>query len=378
MNTAAAPHRRSLRSGFTTGTAAAAATKAALETVLGDRPPSSVYIPFLSVGGVEIPVHRIERCGPQTAICTVIKDGGDDPDITHRAEIGARVTIGATDAADAAACPIVIEGGEGVGRVTKPGLAVAPGGPAINEGPRRMIQDAVRAVLAQRERRVAVQVEIFVPEGRRLALKTLNNRLGIVGGISILGTTGIVRPLSHDAYTATIHAALSVAAAAGQSPVVMSTGRRSERFAQTLFATLTEEAFVQIGDHFRFALQTAAALGVTSIVLTAFFGKALKMAQGAPHTHAAKASLALTQLAAWTRDLTDDTDLAAALEKCNTAREAFARLYPKHPVVVVAVGREILRHARFFTSGSAMAIDSLIFDFEGRPVYDSRQERARG
>jgi len=378
VNPSGASGKRALRSGFTTGTAAAAATKAALKTLLGEVPPTSVYVPFLSAGGVEVPVHRIERHGPQAASCTVIKDAGDDPDVTHRAEIGSRVTIDSVTAERVADCPIAIVGGEGVGKVTKPGLEVPPGEAAINAGPRRMIEDAVRGVLEQQGRRVAVHVEIFVPEGRRLALKTLNARLGIVDGISILGTTGIVRPLSHEAYTATIHAALSVAAATGQPLAILTTGRRSERFAQTLFAAVDETAFVQIGDHFQFALQTAAALSIPSVMVAVFFGKALKMAQGFPHTHAAKASLVLTALAAWTRELTGDARLGDAVAKANTAREAFAHLCPDHPEVIAVVGRAIVRHARLFASGSALAVDCMLLDYEGRPVYDSRRTKANG
>ena len=173
-----------------------------------------------------------------------------------------------------------------------------------------MIRAAVDAVLAGRRHGFDVRVRIFVPRGEALARQTLNARLGITGGISILGTTGIVRPMSHAAFTATIRSALSVAASSDASTAVLATGRRSERFAQAVLADLAEESFVQIGDYFRFAMETVAALAFESVIIAVFFGKALKMAQGIAHTHAAQAPLVLDRLAGWTRAATGDDRLA--------------------------------------------------------------------
>ena len=366
--------RKRLRSGFTTGTAAAAAAKAALLALVRPTPPRSVHIDFLSTGGVDIPVHRVERLGRQSARATVIKDAGDDPDVTHRAEIGARVTLGPADANQTSPLVVTIAGGEGVGRVTKPGLEVPPGEPAINAGPRRMIRTAVGQALGESALPAAVAVEIFVPEGRDLARKTLNARLGIVGGLSILGTTGVVKPLSHAAYTATIRAALSVARAGDRKAVALTTGRRSERFLQAHFADWDEEQFVQIGDYFQFAMRAAAEMDFRRVVLAVFFGKAVKMAMGVPHTHAARAELLLGHLADWTRDLTGDPATAESVRRANTAREAFMLLHKDHPQVIARVGREIVRHALAF-AGRRTAVHSLIFDYEGRVVFDSANRR---
>lgn len=359
-----------LRSGFTTGTAAAAAAKAALQALLDPSPPGRVHIDFLSEGGVDIPVARVECLAADTALATVIKDAGDDPDVTHRAEIGARVTLAPGIPDQTSPLAVTIRGGQGVGTVTKPGLELPPGEAAINPGPRRMIRRALRQALGERALPARVTVEVFVPDGERLARKTLNARLGIIGGLSILGTTGVVKPMSHEAYTATIRSALGVARAAGGEAVALTTGRRSERYLQALWTDWAEEQFVQIGDYFQFAVATAAELAFGRIALAVFFGKAVKMAMGVPHTHAARSELVLDRLAEWTRDLTGSPDAAQSVRKANTAREAFERLYPEHPQVVARVGQAMIRHALAF-AGGGLAVRSLIFDYQGRIAFDS-------
>lgn len=362
--------RRRLRSGFTTGTAAAAATKAALLAILRAATPHSVRIDFLTEGSVVIPVLRVERLSATTALATVIKDAGDDPDVTHRAEIGARVTLAPLTGSPAEAPVVTIRGGKGVGRVTKPGLEMPPGEPAINAGPRRMIRQAVQQVLGKTPDPVAVDVEVFVPHGEELARRTLNARLGIVGGISILGTTGIVRPMSHEAYTATIRSALSVARASGREVVALTTGRRSERYLQMRFPDWADEQFVQIGDYFQFAMATAAEAGFRRIVLAVFFGKAVKMAMGVPHTHAARSELLLDRLADWTAALTRNQELAEAVRGANTARQAFDLLGHDQHRVLARVGQGIVGHASAFAGGKP-ALRGIIFDYQGHIVFDS-------
>lgn len=365
--------RRPLRSGFTTGAAAAAAAAAALELSLTGRAPQAVWIPFLSEGGVEIPVHSARRLPDAQAEATVLKDAGDDPDVTHGAEIGARVRLAEPWEGAPEACPVAIAGGEGVGRVTQPGLEVPPGEAAINPGPREMIIRAVRSVLVRTGRSGRVRVEVFVPRGAELARRTLNARLGILGGISILGTTGVVRPMSHEAYSATIRSALSVARATGLPRVVLTTGRRSERHAQGLYPELPERAFVQMGDFFGFALETAAGLGFAGVALVVFFGKAVKMAQGLAHTHAGRADLALSQLAAWCREAGISPALAAEVAAANTARQAFERLHPAAPAALAAVGARILTAARNL-SNAPLAIEALILDYDGGVAWQGRAD----
>jgi cobalt-precorrin-5B (C1)-methyltransferase len=247
--------KRKLKTGFTTGTAAAAAAKGALRYLLEGNMPSRVMIELLTGDKLAIPIHRCERLAEDEAKCTVIKDAGDDPDVTHKAEIGAEVKLAGPGSKNHNG--IYITGGTGVGKITKPGLEMPPGEPAINSGPRKMIHQAIKDTLAKHGLQRAVSVEVFVPRGAEIAKKTLNARLGILGGISILGTTGLVRPMSHDAFIATIESALSVARASGNNRVVLTTGRRSERYAQQLWTHLPEEAYVQIGDFFKRSLEIA-------------------------------------------------------------------------------------------------------------------------
>lgn len=357
--------KQKLRSGFTTGTTATAAAKAALQMLLKGTPPRQVDVQLLNGDSLIIPVHQCVLTGKYSGKCMVIKDGGDDPDVTNRAEIGARVSIEPSSASS-----IAITGGQGVGRVTKPGLEVEVGRPAINPGPLKMLHEELGSLLNRQLETWAVQVEIFVPKGEEMAAKTLNARLGILGGISILGTTGVVRPMSHEAYIATIHSALSVAAAMGSDTSILTTGRRSEKFAQAVLPQYPEEAFIQIGDFFKLSLEAAKDKSIHRIIHAIFFGKAIKMAQGAPHTHADKAVLSLRQLGRWTFEITGDRQLATEISTTNTGRQAFMILQQKAPQVIDNVGSRVVKASRGF-AGPEAAIRVLIFDFEGQVAYDS-------
>ncbi|UCF94434.1 MAG: cobalt-precorrin-5B (C(1))-methyltransferase [Desulfobacterales bacterium] len=369
---------RRLRTGFTTGTAAAAAAKGALLLLVERKIPTQVQVELLTGDRIVIPVHACAREGEHQASCRIIKDAGDDPDVTHKAQIGARVTLAEQtehpqrgySGESVNRAPVWITGGKGVGRVTKPGLEIPPGEPAINPGPRKMITRAVREVLAQHRLQSPVKVEVFVPQGEVLATKTLNARLGILGGISILGTTGIVRPMSHEAYFAAIEASLAVARASGLAKVVFTTGRRSERYAQLQWPRLPEAAFVQIGDFFKASLQAAGQKGFEEIILAVFFGKAIKMAQGVPHTHAAKSSLSLAALAKWTLEATLDREVADTVQAAHTAREALHFIAEICPEVIGHVGRRIVSAARSY-AGAPRHIQSVIFNYEGEIIFDS-------
>jgi cobalt-precorrin-5B (C1)-methyltransferase len=366
--------KRKLKTGFTTGTAAAAAAKGALSCLLEGQMPSSVNIELLTGDKITISIHHCERMAENRAKCTVIKDAGDDPDVTHKAEIGADVTIEAPQAPSRTQVKhhngIHISGGTGVGKITKPGLEMPPGEPAINSGPRKMINQAIKGTLAKHDIQGSVSVEVFVPRGAEIAKKTLNARLGILGGISILGTTGLVRPMSHDAFIATIDSALSVARASGNNHVVLTTGRRSERYAQKLWAHLPEEAFVQIGDFFKRSLEITAGYDFRRITLAVFFGKALKMAQGVSHTHAAKSRLTLDKLSEWAKTITRNSNLSRKINAANTARHAFDMIYPDHPKVIAQVGKQVLSSAKVY-AGKTVQIGCVIFDYDGKAAYDS-------
>ena len=359
---------KTLKKGFTTGATAAAAVKAALLSFFSNA-PKSVEIRFLTGEKKQIDIQAVKKISENRVEALVIKDAGDDPDITHKAQIGAKVTL-----SDSNEGSINIIGGKGVGTVTKPGLELPVGEPAINPGPRKMIQNSVEEVFARFNiYDKQVDIEIFVPKGEELAKKTLNARLGIMGGISILGTTGIVTPMSHDAYIATIKSGISVAAAKGMDTLVFTTGRRSERFAMEKFKDFGEEAFIQSGDFFKASLDMALLQPeIQRIIYTVFFGKAVKMALGFEHTHAAKSELTLKKLSKWAMEITGSRDLESLIAGANTARHAFSFITPEYPELISYVGEKIKENATRF-SGNKFEIRAIILNFDGEVAFDSAQ-----
>ena len=327
--------RRPLRSGYTTGSCAAAAALGAALMLRDQRTVATVELP-LPAGLTATFILRGQRFDAQAAACCVVKDAGDDPDVTNGCEVWAEVRLGKGDSG------VIIAGGTGIGRVTKPGLAVAVGEWAINPVPRRMITEAVAEVFALRAARHALQVMISIPDGAERAKRTLNARLGIVGGLSILGTTGIVTPVSHRAWTDTIDAALDVAVAGGCRQVVASTGRSSEAVAEKQLA-LPEEAFVLMGDHVGHLAAAATRRGVAELVVAAQFAKLVKIACGHPQTHAAVVDLDLAALIGWARAAGLDAVLIERLELAHTARELYLELGPHHPLIAIVAARAIDR-----------------------------------
>jgi cobalt-precorrin-5B (C1)-methyltransferase len=359
--------RKELRQGFSTGTAAAAAAQGALYELLGRPCPDRVEVPLPGGGSITVPLHRHSRIDDRGE-AVVIKDGGDDPDVTHQAEIGARVRYLPTSASSG---EIILAGGAGVGRVTKPGLSVPVGEPAINPVPRRMIRKGLEQIWDQvgAGEPLGLEVEIFVPRGEELAQHTLNPRLGIVGGISILGTTGLVKPFSHEAYRATIAASLRVARAAALQHIAFSTGGKSEGYLKALLPELPEEAFVQMGDYVRFALQVAAHMKFGEITTVAFFGKAVKIAQRFGHTHASQGLADLQALGRWTLDLTGDELLAQAVAQANTARQVLEILTEARAGQVVAqVGARMLAALRDY-AGPGPRLTGVVLDFDGATLW---------
>jgi len=316
-----APGRKKpLRNGYTTGACAAAAAKAATFCLLGKVYPETVEIPFPDGSR-----HGFSLCrtGGQPAMATVVKDAGDDPDVTNGAEIGAEVSWLADGWTTER---IVLTNGPGVGLVTKPGLPVPVGEPAINPVPRQMIWAAVAEALEGSGREdQGLEVRIFVRDGEILAEKTLNRRLGVIGGLSILGTTGIVRPVSAKAWTDTIEASMRVARAVGLTEAILSTGRTSEAKAQGLLR-LPEEAQVMMGDYLRYALEAARRHGFSRIHLAAMWAKLVKAALAVPQTHVRNGVLEARQAADLLVRLGLDQESAAELRTANTAREIYGRL----------------------------------------------------
>jgi cobalt-precorrin-5B (C1)-methyltransferase len=265
---------------------------------------------------------------------------------------------------------VVIEGGTGIGKVTKPGLAVPVGEWPINPVPRRMITEAIRSVFFESAPRRLLRVTIAIPDGEERAKRTLNARLGILGGLSILGTSGIVRPISHQAWTDTLDAALDVALAGGCETVVLSTGRTSELAAQRYFGDigpetrdkLPEEAFIMMGDHVGYALEACHRRGFRQLVLAAQFAKLVKIACGHGQTHVSASLLELGQLAAWCRASGLDEALAKTIECANTAREVYLAGADPGALAAVVAARA-LAQMRIWAPGAALAV--LLIDYDG-------------
>jgi cobalt-precorrin-5B (C1)-methyltransferase len=308
------PPKNNLRSGFTTGACAAATTKAALLALIDQRPVTEVAIRLPTGTVVAFALHACAYTGTE-GTASLIKDAGDDPDVTHGAEICARVRWGAGPG-------VTYRRGVGVGLVTKKGLPVPPGEPAINPAPRRLIAETVAEVLSSRRMTDrGVVVEIAVPRGEELARKTFNPRLGIVGGISILGTTGIVVPYSTAAWVASVTQEIDVAAAQGLKQLVLTVGARGERLARSLFP-LPEEAFVQIGPFFGDALRHCARAGIERVILAAMIGKLAKFAAGNESVHSTSSSQDFAFLAETARAAGARAELAERIRRANTAQEA--------------------------------------------------------
>lgn len=305
--------QQSLRSGYTTGACATAATKGALLALIHQRRFHKATI-HLPIGrSVTFALHSCSYTA-EAGCSSVIKDAGDDPDVTHRAEICARVTWSEQPG-------VSFTRGVGVGLVTKAGLPVPPGEPAINPVPRDMLTSTVQAILAHTQQtQRGVVVEISVPRGAELAKKTLNPRLGIVDGISILGTTGIVVPYSTAAWEASVLQNIDVAAAQGCQHLVFTVGGRGEHFAQKLIS-LPEIAFVQIGDFFGMALRHAATATVQRVTLASMIGKLAKFAAGNESVHSRDSAQDFAFLANLARQAGADAALLQRIETANTAQE---------------------------------------------------------
>lgn len=267
---------KGLRTGWTTGTCASAAAKAAVIGLTTGALPPHVDVALPDRRRVDFCVVSPEPSDPSVA--GVVKDAGDDPDVTN----GAVITVHARRAGSGCRSEDSVEilAGPGVGTVTLPGLGLAVGSPAVNPVPARMIRQAVREVTD-----IPVSLTVSVPGGEEMAARTSNERLGIVGGISILGTTGVVRPFSTAAWRASVVQQVQVAAAQGSRALVLSTGGRTDAAAQRLYPTLSPVCFVEVGDFTGIALRKAASLGITAVTFVGMAGKIAKLAAGVMMTH---------------------------------------------------------------------------------------------
>jgi cobalt-precorrin-5B (C1)-methyltransferase len=366
---------RGNRTGFTTGVCSAAAARAATCGLLSGEVPSSVVcrLPNGSEASFAVLDGRVEGAGlERVAHAVIVKDAGDDPDATHGAHLTADVRWLPQRAGE-----IALQGGAGVGIVTREGLGLAVDGPAINPVPQRNIRDNVRAVAGDHLAVDGLEVTISVPGGEAMAKKTLNARLGILNGISILGTTGIVRPYSTAAFRASVVQAVDVAAKQGQTSVVFTTGGRSEKFAMRQLPTLDEACFVQMGDFVKAAFATAVKRRIREVYVGAMVGKLTKMCQGLAVTHAWRAEIDRDILADAARSVGAPGALVEEIRAAETARfaaEKLSRLGLTVPFHRELASKAIRRLKGQYPGDYRLA--ALVCDFEGHLICRVDQHEA--
>lgn len=349
-----------LRTGYTTGTTATAATKAALYALVTGRPMEGVTVslPKGRTATLKIAWTKIED---SRVTCAAIKDGGDDPDATHGAEICSTVSFSKNSG------QISIVGGRGVGRVTKPGLGLEMGEAAINPTPKKMLEQAVLEVAKERLKKQGVDVMISVPTGEEIAKKTDNPRLGIMGGISILGTTGIVLPYSTASFAASIRQSLDVAIAMGADTTVLTTGGRSEDFAKGMFK-LPDHCFVQMGDFAGYSIKQCANKKLRRAIIAGFIGKLTKMAMGIKQTHVAGSHVNMEFMAHLASECKASPKVVQEIKSANTARHV-SEIITKNNVagyfelVCKTVHQQMSEHAN-----GPLEIEVIMFEFDGRVI----------
>ncbi len=388
--------KKQLRSGYTTGACAAASAKAAARLLINSK-HNNIYNTSSGIESVTITLPNGEKApfnisktnlnyteSELISEAATIKFAGDDPDVTNGAEITAQVGVKLYDL-KSAALPMIrslninmynegmnkinIKGGRGVGIVTKPGLPVNVGFPAINPIPQKMIRDSVIEAFLEDGFRIEeipdLTVTISAPDGEKIALKTLNQRLGIIGGISILGTTGIVKPLSSEAWTATITTSMNVAKASGCKIIVLSAGRTSEKAHMKEYA-FPDEAYVMMGDYIEFALIEASKLGFKGVHISAQWAKMLKIAMSIPQTHVRYGAIDLAK----TVDFMIKKNLNLPKDhKFNTAREIFEYFEATSQVHMAIT--EVCKSAKRYSEGitASIPVTCLLASYDGKVIY---------
>jgi cobalt-precorrin-5B (C1)-methyltransferase len=346
-----------LRRGWTTGACATAATRAALTALLDGTFPDPVEI-TLPKGETPAFALALEETGEGWARAGIVKDAGDDPDVTHGALIISTVRRGAENSG------VSFRAGEGVGTVTKPGLPIGPGEPAINPVPRKMIRETVEAVAESFGVLPDIEVEISVPGGAGLAEKTWNPRLGIEGGISILGTTGIVHPFSCSAWIHAIHGGIDVARAQGLEHLAGATGSTSEAAVKKLHA-LDDQALIDMGDFVGGMLKYLRTHPVPRVTIAGGFAKMTKFAQGRLDLHSGRSQVDFDWLAERLHEAGADEGICARTRKANTALEVLESAQGAGLDIAEMVARYALGTARDTLRGADIIADIVIVDRQG-------------
>lgn len=350
--------KQGLRSGYTTGSCATAGAKAAAQAIIEGHSRDDVEITLPRGEKVHFQLRSCTRHSETSAECSVIKDAGDDPDVTHGAEIFTRVEMESP-------AGLRYRAGKGIGTVTKPGLELAVGEPAINPMPRRMIRQALEEVLGKNWEHIGATVTISIPNGEDLAKETLNGRLGIVGGLSILGTTGIVVPYSHAAFKVSILKAIRVACANGCMQLVLTPGGKSEAFAQHVLS-LPDESFIEVGDFVAQAMAYCRRNHPTRVTFGALPGKFSKVAAGQLETHASDGEVDFRFLADVAGMAGLPEYLMDRIRSATTARGVFAMVKqePGHADFFqrLSLGAQ---HALALAAQGQFAVEAILFDFDG-------------
>ncbi len=332
---------KKLRKGYTTGTCAAAAAKAVVEMLITGKNVTRVEV-SLPRGGSAFFNPVEQRLGKDETSCGVIKDAGDDPDVTDGMVIYARTRLIESEIGE-----IKILAGDGIGTVTKPGLSVPIGQPAINPIPRQMIEENVRNILPKG---LGVEITIFAPEGREKAKQTLNKKLGVVGGISILGTTGIVRPMSLDGLKRSLLPQVDIAIALGHKTIVLVPGNMGAKIAQEKL-NFSEDAIVQMSNFVGDMLDYCMDKEIEKILILGHIGKIAKIAAGYFDTHSSKTDSPIEILKRLVRKATRDTTPVMFMLKVNTADEAAVGLSKlKYSQVLNKIAKEASMQAMEYVS----------------------------
>ena len=345
------------RTGFTTGTSATAASVAAILSIIDQKKIKSVDVLLPKKDKIRISINRCEF-EKNKACCSVIKDGGDDPDVTHGAEIV--VDLELTSKPNS----IEIDGGEGVGRVTKPGIGLEIGQAAINPTPRKMITENLIQVGKKILEKNGIKVMISVPKGKDLGPKTDNPRIGIVGGISILGTSGIVIPYSTASFAAAIRQQIDVVVSMGDATVILTTGGRSEDYARKILA-LPEHSFIQMGDFSGYTISHCAKKGIKKAYIGGFIGKFAKMATGVKQTHVKGSKVNMDFLSELAKKCKADEDVVKKIKNANTARNVQEIILENNidgffDLICSEVYKQMRGH-----SENKIPIEIILFNFDG-------------
>ena len=359
IETATRPERP-LKRGWTTGSCATAAARAAYELLVAGACPAMVEIGLPGGRRVSFAVATHEHTA-NAATAGVVKDAGDDPDVTHGALVKATVQRGAPGSG------IVFGAGPGVGTVTKPGLLLAPGEPAINPVPRQMIAAAIGEAATALDGPRDVRIEISIPNGEDIARKTLNPRLGIIGGLSILGTTGIVIPFSCAAWIHSIYRGIDVARATGLAHIAGATGTTSEKAVQQLYQ-LPDEALIDMGDFAGGMLKYLHRHPVARVTIAGGFAKMTKLGQGLLDLHSRAGEVDLAWLAETLREAGAPDALVTSTRSANTALQVLDEAKRLGFAAADAVARAAWQTAHRALGKDGIALDITVFDRVGQLV----------